>query len=267
MIRCGFINPDDSHTMRRKLSIFISLSVLSILIVLLLHPLPVNAQQTSAPESTQDDSNTSTEKSPAPSSSLEKRYLVEVIVFNYTGPISANGEIWHRTSPIEFSSESYTAETPAETESMPELTDEEENPIQFTELKELLPYLSKLLADPKYEILTYTAWTQPLYDKKSSIRVDLVPLIEPNLADEIRPFTGPPITGSLLLFENRLLFVDLDLKNELNLDDARRTGTSSAITNQPSGTFRIQEKRRVKLNEIHYFDHPFFGALVRVSRA
>ncbi len=33
----------------------------------------------------------------------------------------------------------------------------------------------------------------------------------------------------------------------------------------PGGTHRLREKRRVLLNETHYFDHPAFGVLVRVS--
>ena len=30
--------------------------------------------------------------------------------------------------------------------------------------------------------------------------------------------------------------------------------------------YRMVEKRRLKLNERHYFDHPKFGLLVQVSR-
>ena len=30
--------------------------------------------------------------------------------------------------------------------------------------------------------------------------------------------------------------------------------------------YRMTEKRRLKLNEKHYFDHPKFGVLLRVSR-
>ncbi|MCG8324602.1 MAG: peptidoglycan binding protein CsiV [Thiotrichales bacterium] len=29
---------------------------------------------------------------------------------------------------------------------------------------------------------------------------------------------------------------------------------------------RIRESRKIKLNEVHYFDHPLFGALIQVSR-
>ena len=211
---------------------------------------------------------TNTSDASATPSTQEKRYLVEVIVFNYNGSISAAGEIWHRTSPIEYSPEHFTSEGSAVEESILGPADEPKDPVEYTDLKELLPYLSKLVADPRYGVVTFTAWTQPLFEKKSAIRVELGPVRDPVLTiDESTPFSGPAIEGSLQLFENRLLFVDLDLRNEIDNNDSGLLNVDSAQAIQNSGTFRIQEKRRVKLNEIHYFDHPFFGALVRVSRA
>ena len=238
---------DENHIMFKKLSIFTFMILLS-------PSFCASAQQT-------NPSNAS-----ATSSTQEKRYLVEVIVFNYNGSISAAGEIWHRISPIEYSPEHFTSEESAVEELSP--ADELKDPVEYTELKELLPYLSKLVADPRYEVVTFTAWTQPLFEKKSAIRVELGPVLDPVLTiDEGTPFSGPAIEGSLQLFENRLLFVDLDLRNEIVNSDSGLLSVDSAQAIKNSGTFRIQEKRRVKLNEIHYFDHPFFGALVRVSRA
>jgi len=34
-----------------------------------------------------------------------------------------------------------------------------------------------------------------------------------------------------------------------------------------TGTYaQMKETRRIKLNELHYFDHPLFGVLMRVTR-
>lgn len=253
------MNQDSAHFTSTKTLIFI-------LILLFTLSFSVNGQQTNSTVAQETQSDDSTPEVAA--ATVEKRYLVEVIVFNYIGPISANGEIWHRTPHIEFSPESYKSELSAEDEAASDPAEEVEGPVEFTELKELLPFLSKLLADRRYEIVTYSAWTQPLYGKKDSIRVDLVPRFDHGSGVEAAPFYGPPIEGSLQLFDNRLLFVDLDLKNKLNVIEAGGqfdVGPTEAV--RPAGTFRIQEKRRVKLNEVHYFDHPFFGALVRVSRA
>ena len=223
-------------------------------------PIPLDAQQT-------DSDTTDTEPVAAPSIPVttEKQYRVEVIVFNYHGPISANGEIWHRVSPFEFSPESYRVTSLPEEEDSIELTNEPNNPIQFTELNALLPYLSKLHSDSRYEVATYSAWTQPLYEKNESVRVELVPPIDADSINEVSPFREPTATGSVQIFENRLLFVDIDIQNNFDSGLVDYSNPSSA-SDSPTGIHRIKEKRRVKLNEIHYFDHPFFGALVRVSR-
>ena len=58
----------------------------------------------------------------------------------------------------------------------------------------------------------------------------------------------------------------LELKNELKPPVIDPYSQPIAGADAPAGTFNLHEKRRVKLNEVHYFDHPYFGALVRVSR-
>ncbi|GHA16945.1 hypothetical protein GCM10008090_28280 [Arenicella chitinivorans] len=51
--------------------------------------------------------------------------------------------------------------------------------------------------------------------------------------------------GYIKVYADDLLFVNLDLDYK---------------------GFRMEEKRRLKLNEKHFFDHPKFGVLLRVSR-
>ena len=238
------------------LSCFLALAFAFVLIV----SARLNAQQT-------DSDTADTEPVAAPSVPVisEKRYRVEVIVFNYHGPISSNGEIWHRVSPFEFSPESYRSASHTQKEDSIEVADETNSPIKFTELKALLPYLSKLHTDSRYEVVTHAAWTQPLYEKNESVRVELTPSLSVDPVNEVTSFRQPTVTGSVQIFENRLLFVDLDIKNNFEsglIDYSNPTST----TESPTGIHQIKEKRRVKLNEIHYFDHPFFGALVRVSR-
>lgn len=53
------------------------------------------------------------------------------------------------------------------------------------------------------------------------------------------------LLGHIKVYANQLLFVNLDLDFD---------------------GYRLIEKRRIKLNEVHYFDHPKFGVLVQVSR-
>lgn len=93
---------------------------------------------------------------------------------------------------------------------------------------------------------------------------------------------GPPnltLFGTLAIRQTRFLHAVLDLlyrapqiaKNEakaepnpivpktLTLNEARADGTS------PIRAFRLTETRRLRSGETHYFDHPMFGALLRVT--
>lgn len=220
-------------------------------------------------------SNTGDLNPPAPSAAAQRRYLVEVIIFNNLGAISSGGELWHRESLINFEPGMYTT-TPADSDATtppgntnPEIsageTPVDENPVQYTEFKHLEPHLLKLSSDPAYEVVTHVAWTQPLYGRRESIRVPVTWLPpKPVVPGQLYTSIKPPVTGSIQVFENRLLFVDIDISNEFPVE-APDFSTGSLLA-RPPGIYRLQEKRRVKLNEIHYFDHPFFGALVRVSR-
>lgn len=55
----------------------------------------------------------------------------------------------------------------------------------------------------------------------------------------------PNLQGWVKVFASQLLFIHLDIDYD---------------------GYRMQEKRRLKLNERHFFDHPKFGLLVQVSR-
>jgi len=209
------------------------------------------------------------EPAPPPAAPAERRYLVEVIIFNYRGAISSGGELWQRESQIQFDPDMY-ATTPeySVTTTVPENPNPEtradENPVRYTELKHLSPYLQKLSSDPGYELITKIAWTQPLFEKREAVQVP-VAASPPDALASGQPYApiNPPVTGNIQVYENRLLFVDIDISVEIPTEVPDFSQASSA---RPPGVYRIQEKRRVKLNELHYFDHPFFGALVRVSR-
>ena len=61
------------------------------------------------------------------------------------------------------------------------------------------------------------------------------------------------LDGTLRFYLSRFLHVELNLA----LQDPRATGGVKA--------FQLNEHRRVRPQEIHYFDHPRLGALVRVT--
>jgi hypothetical protein len=68
------------------------------------------------------------------------------------------------------------------------------------------------------------------------------------------------LEGALRFYSSRFLLLDVNL----TLREAA-SGGMSAGTGQITPAYRLTEARRVKSSETYYFDHPKFGALVRVS--
>lgn len=227
-----------------------------------------------------------------------KEYLVEIIVFRYLGPDSSAGEDFDSLyvsdyfPPAPFDIEEYTRVREA---------------VSYTELDYLSDALERLSADRQYAVMTKLAWVQPLLNKEEAIDVEIgdgapasnlypdtdTPAVgsenqEPgqNLDQKLREGLDrelqQELSGTVRVYGDYLLFVDLDLRAELPREpggpDMASPGESGFETIIGSGTaasretaprsnvFHIAEKRRIKLEEFHYFDHPYIGAIVSVTR-
>lgn len=195
-----------------------------------------------------------------PADDTPRRYLVEVIVFKHEGHDSSSGERW---AAPEF--ELPPASTPA--------ASTDPLAVEYTELEHLARALRDLDADAQYRPLTYRAWLQSLSGRSQAPQV---PLSAPSAYRAGVYAMSKPLEGWLRVFESHLLFVEIELTARFGPDRPSMATSRRPIDNAVSGNtvfasesteFRISEKRRVKLNEVHYFDHPKFGAVVRVSRA
>jgi len=91
-------------------------------------------------------------------------------------------------------------------------------------------YASSMRFYQKYRILTHTAWGQKTASYNGSAA---------------KQIAVAGMGGYIKVFAKQLLFADVKLNFE---------GHS------------ISERRRLKLNEVHYFDNQGFGVLMRVSR-
>ena len=94
----------------------------------------------------------------------------------------------------------------------------------------LLQQSAAIKSSPEYRLLRYLSWGQ-----------ESLPLSE----SASRQINDTHINGWIKIYAGQLLFANLDLD---------------------VFGYRMVEKRRLKLNELHYFDHPRFGVLLRVSR-
>lgn len=108
----------------------------------------------------------------------------------------------------------------------------------------LQPVLADRMArDGAYRILAHARWRQTL---------------DPNSKTPVRPVrmtsaTPGELDGTVRFFLSRYFHLDV------NLIFSELHGPSAG-----SATYRISEQRRVKSQETIYFDHPKFGALVRI---
>lgn len=115
----------------------------------------------------------------------------------------------------------------------------------------LEPLYRRLKRSAGYRPLLYKAWRQPALGRKDAKAIHLMARDAPE-SDALR---RPRIDGWLRLRSSHFLHVDTDLV--LYIGDLPHAGNAEMV--------RLTETRRVKLNEVHYLDHPLFGVLVKVS--
>jgi len=157
-------------------------------------------------------------------------YEVEVIVFENRDQDLNGGELWtrDRVKPIGVDlSQAVTVADP---------------PIDSS----LSKAAQRIKEDGRYRILMHKRWVQSPEAKSTSQMVRL---------DD-----GVELDGFVRFYLSRFLHVEVDLA--LTKPTSGGLFSSETDINQ---LYRLTQQRRVKSQEIHYFDHPLFGALVRVA--
>jgi hypothetical protein len=94
----------------------------------------------------------------------------------------------------------------------------------------LLDEVERLDVSEDYQLLYYYSWGQ-----------ESLPVSESGAMNVLETF----MRGWVRIYAGHLLFINLDLDYN---------------------GYRLTEKRRIKLDEKHFFDHPKFGVLIQVSR-
>ena len=181
----------------------------------------------------------------------EKTYRVEAIVF--AQPSHADeGERWPTAAALPPALETLTptGDLPADSR--------------------LLPALQAL--KPPYRVLAQASWTQPAGDKAATKPVAL------------RSADGT-LDGTVLFYVSRFLHSEIALRWRPEATAAPASPANTATStppNTPATTpgvaageaqavaaatpvYRLSERRRIKTAETHYFDHPKFGVLLRVT--
>lgn len=158
--------------------------------------------------------------------------------------------------------------------------------LSLNEMK-LTPLVDKFTASAGYKVLLHTAWRQPATkgERGVGVYIDLTAdaaytppeVVTPGV---VQPQPPPPFLGVINLTSTRFLHLGVDmlyrqpeLLHAANILDHSSPnfsmGNDSELPKTSSPTpgiagFRLAESRRIRLDQLHYYDHPLFGAIARV---
>lgn len=157
-------------------------------------------------------------------------YEIEVLVFENRLPDLDGGEQWgtgRATTAQEAADAVNLATTPAGSD--------------------LAGIAAALQNDGRYRLLTHRRWVQAADNKAASNAVVL-------------QTDNREIDGHVRFYMSRFLHVELNVAFQ---PQVAALGGTEAVP----APYRLAEQRRIKSQELNYFDHPKFGALVRVVPA
>ena len=174
----------------------------------------------------------------SPAVHAAKQYDVEIVVFSHDGSGLGGREVWQgRIEAME-----------QKNRKLNELRNGRRLRAVSTRSGGRLGKINDTLrASPDYSVLSHVGWRQ------SSVPFGSAPLID--LSTNTASGT---LDGFARVYASQLLFVDIFVRYA-------QGGSASNINSLGGGgQFFIDEKRRLKLKETHYLDHPKFGVIVSV---
>ncbi len=167
----------------------------------------------------------------APVQSYARSYIVEAIVFTNEGAAAHSNEQWDSSAARNQSQQNKVLSKHANARNL-------QNPRSINRLAGIYQALNN---SAEHRVLKTLSWSQSEASYASS------PLVK---------FTAQQLIGAIKVYAPNLLFAELNLRyTASNLPSPNSTSLPS---------YFIDEKRRLKLNEIHYFDHPKFGVILSV---
>ena len=188
-------------------------------------------------------------------------YQVEVVAFENTATMDGIQEQWPALGSLLDLSDAVILSSPTSNTSKSELKEETkqtdtDSPTPFIaitlEEMGLSDVVESLEQSDDYKTLLYAGWRQPGYGVKKPKRVYLIetsPISnEDALEAENHKLGTVAVEGLVGIKVAKLLHVEVDF---IFYHDGRPV--------------RLKERRKVRLRETHYFDHPLFSLIVRVS--
>lgn len=187
----------------------------------------------------------------------ERWYQVELVAFERL-TVDTAGEVFPAEAELAVPPRAVELLDPGTAEAFAEAA-ADALPVAFAPLDgdalELRPVAAALARDPGYRVLRHVGWRQPGFGVDDAPAVHLLALAPPVEAPAAAPSApqAPPaatpgrVEGFVALRVGRYLHLDVELL-------LRRPGVAAVLS----------EHRRVRLGELHYFDHPLYGLLAAV---
>jgi len=161
-------------------------------------------------------------------------YIVEAIVFSNQADALSGSEFWNAEDPRIQRAESKLAQRLSLSQV----------PTEPLGLVVLAGAFKKLSSSPEHQILQAKSWIQPEASYADSLLIDM--------GDQ-------SLSGTIKIYAPNLLFAELTLRYA--------PGEMLSLPDPSLPRFYIDEKRKIKLKETHYFDNPGFGVILNVRRA
>jgi len=165
----------------------------------------------------------------APTTSI---YEIEVVVFENRNPDLEGDELWDRDTGKSASAEMSDAVSVGEVPAADSA---------------LAATAAALESSGRHHVLAHLRWQQSAEARSVSKPVKVMS-------------PDGTLDGAIRFYSSRFLLLDVNL----TLREAV-SGGILAGAEQVAPVYQMTEARRVKSSETYYFDHPKFGALVRVS--
>lgn len=179
----------------------------------------------------------------------ERWYQVEVIVFSQN---AQNTEVFEQTSP-ELSLPANLAFLSQSEYALPSLL---QNPVAYARVKPedrlLNGSYNNLQRNSNYQPLLHESWVQPAKSNQVNKGVHLG--VKGNNNEE------DILNGILKIQRGHYLHLIMDMEYA----PGQFTSTDETAFSEPV-IYHLKEKRRLRLNEVHYLDHPTFGIIVTIK--
>lgn len=200
----------------------------------------------------------------------ERDYTVELLIFTQTpaaGTTEAPGKPWQPQLP-QAQGTSAPAYIVGEANAWQQMT--EQHLPRYAPVRPGFSYEArKLERSGEHRILFHEAWKMHVVGRDRSI-----PILFQG-GDQFG--SRPELQGKILVSVGRYLHVNLDAYltqfQKVDHDGDQLPAAPDAQPSGPQPLFRaissahLQQTRRMRSNEIHYIDSPYFGAMIRIQRA